>query len=537
MKEQSTAKGFAILSAAGMIVKILSLLYVPFLQIIIGREGYGVYVAAYQIFVFVYVLTNSGVPIAIAKLVSELIALENYKDALKAFKIARAALLILGLISSIVLIGFAYPLVSFSKTPEAYMPIIALAPAVFITSVMSAYRGYFQGLGNMTPTAISQVGEQIINTVFSLVFAALLISKGIELGCVGATTGTTIGALAACIYLIWIYEKNKKTKINRISSKVPILRLSNKVIFRKLISYAIPMTICVGLQNAGTIIDMLVIKRRLLESGFDQSISNIKYGILGTYNTLIFVPITMISALSAAALPSIAGAAARNDRRTVQEKINYTFRLCSIVAVPAAVGLAVLSKPIYSLLFPANIEGHVLMKYGSIVVVLMAIVQIQTTILQSVGKLYVVTISLTLGIFAKIICNYILVAKPEININGAIVGNIICFVIPLIINNIVMKKALRIRVRLLDYLIKPMIASAFMGLIVYITYFNLDTIFMNTKHSIVVTAACTMLPIIIGAIVYAYGLILTGGITKKDLDTVSPRVTRLIPIFIKNRIR
>lgn len=539
MKEQSTTKGFAVLSAASMIVKIFSLLYVPFLQRIIGAEGYGVYSVTYTIFTFVYVLTNSGIPVAISKLVSELEAVNNYKDAVKAFKIARAGLVILGLVSSVMLILLAYPLTKSAHSPSAYLSVVALAPTIFITSVMSAYRGYFQGRGNMTPTAVSQIGEGIINTVFSLVFAAMLIKKGIEFGCAGATVGTTLGALFACIFLMRIYEKKGKkfAHKNNVLHGDTVRRLSNKALIKKLIYYSGPITLSVGLQNAGNLVDLFNIKNRLTVAGFNSHIGDYKFGVLGTYNVLINVPIALMTALSAAALPGISGAAAQNNRKLVQEKINYTFRLCFIIAVPAAIGLAVLCKPIYELLFSNYKNEYALMKYGSILIILMAAVQIQSTILQSIGKMHIVTITLTLGIITKVITNYILVAKPNINILGAVFGNMLCFLIPLILNNMIMTKALRIRIRLIKHMIKPLLASAMMGLIIGLVNFNLETIFLSFKSNSIILSFQIFVCILIGVLVYSYGLIITGGITKKDLNALSPRVLRLIPDVVKSRIR
>lgn len=534
MKEQSTTKGFAILSAAGMAVKILSLLYVPILLKIIGDEGYGIYGAAYQIYVFIYVLTNSGIPVAISKLISELTAVDNYKDALKAFKMARFLLFVLGLTMALLMAAFAKPIARVTDNEKAYLAIIALSPTIFITSVMSAYRGYFQGRGNMTPTAVSQIGEQIANTLFSLVFAAVLVKYGLEAGAAGGTVGTTLGALAAVIYLIIIYEKNKKFRFPKTGDE-GIERLHNNEIFKRLIQYAVPVTLGVGLQNAGNIIDMANIKGRLLEAGFAESIRNIKYGILIQYNTLIYVPITFITALSTATLPAISGAVALNNRKLVQEKINYALRLCFIVSVPAAVGLAVLSRPIYSLLFTP--EGYTLMMYGSAVVVLMSVVQIQTTILQSIGKLYIVTVALLLGIAGKVATNYFMVSKPSINISGAVMGSIIGYLIPLIINHQIINKSLKVRVRIVRHALKPIISSIFMGLVVYLVYFNLESLFVNLGSGKALLILPMFISVISGVFVYVYSLILTGGITKRDFNVIPQRVLKLMPAFIKERIR
>jgi stage V sporulation protein B len=536
MKEQSTAKGFAVLSAAGMVVKVLSLLYAPFLTRILTQKNMGAYQFTYQIFLFLYVLTNSGIPVAISKMVSELLAQHNYKDAVKTFKIARATLLLLGLIATILMIILAGPITNVSNQHKAKLAIIILSPTILITSVMSAYRGYFQGRGNMTPTAVSQIAEQVINTIFSLVFAALLIRKTVEGGVAGATVGTSLGALVACIYLIYIYEKNKRLKVPKDVQLPEVKRLSNRAIFRRMINYGVPITLSVGLQSAGNLIDTTLIKPRLMFAGFMEDQADKMFATIGQMGSLINVPITLISALSAAVLPSISAAAAVNDKRKVQEKINQALKLCFMVSIPSAIGLAVLSKPIFALLFPEAVNGDNLMKFSCLVVVLMSVVQIQTTILQSIGKLYIVTTSMALGILLKIITSYTFVAVTNINTLGAVLGNIMCFAVPMIINSWYIRRLTKFRLDLVKYATKPLVSSAFMGVIVYMIYFTLETFMIrgNSSAQYVMPIAISMLA---GAFTYAYGLILAGGIRRADLDSMSPRMVRIIPNFMKERMR
>ena len=536
MKEQSTTKGFAVLSAAGMVVKLLSLLYLPFLTRILLQENMAFYSYTYQIFAFLYVLTNAGIPVAISKLVSELIAQHNYRDAVKTFKIARFMLLILGLTASIIMVLAAKPLAYAANQQKAYLAIIILSPAILITAVMSAYRGYFQGRGNMTPTAVSQIVEQVINTIFSLVFAAIYIRRSIEAGVAGATVGTSVGALVACILLIYNYEKNKRFKVPRGTQLPESKRLSNRTIFRRLIRYGIPITLTVGLQSAGNLVDSALIKPRLIVAGYLEMEAGKMFATLTQMSSLINVPITLITALSAAVLPAISAAVAVKDKKKVQEKINQALKLCFMVAIPAAIGLAVLSKPIFALLFPDAVNGADLLKFSCFVVILMSVVQIQTTILQSIGKLYIVTTSMAVGILIKIITSYTLVAVPNINTLGAVLGNIMCFAVPLLINSWYIRKLTKYRLDLVRYLTKPLVSAAFMGLVVYTVYFSLETFIVsgNSVYEYILPIAISM---IIGGFVYGYGLILSGGITKLDLDSMSPRLIKIIPNFMKERMR
>jgi stage V sporulation protein B len=535
-KEQSTTKGFAILSAASFMVKLLSLLYVPFLIKILGDEGYGVYASAYPIFVYVYILTNAGIPVAISKMVSELIALGNYKDAVKTFKIARFLLLILGMSMSLLMLIFAAPLSNLTGRATARLAIMALAPTILITSVLSAYRGYFQGRGNMTPTAVSQVLEQIANTIFSLIFAAAFIKYGIAAGAAGGTIGTTVGALIAVIYMIYMYEKNKVFRVPKGYSKIAIKRFTTKALVKRLLGYAVPMTICLGIQQAALIIDVWLVQSRMLDTGIVEKQVTILWGVLTQYTTLIGVPIAIISSLAITILPSISSLMALKDKKAVRDKINYAFRLCFLIAIPAAVGLAVLANPIvYFIQYGADV-GRLLM-YGSVVLVLMAVVSIQTSILQGLGKLYLVTFYAVLGLLGKVIINYIFVGMPSFNVLGAVMANGVSFAIPMILNSLTINKVLRVRVRLSRHAIKPIIASGVMAIVAKLMHGNFNFVCSFIKEGYFANAIAVLIAIFLAMLTYFGALVLIGGVTKGDLEAFPSRIRKLIPTSILKRIK
>ncbi|WP_123053849.1 polysaccharide biosynthesis protein [Clostridium sp. JN-1] len=534
MKEQSTTKGFVILSAAGMLVKVLSLLYIPLFRHIIGDEGYGISSVSLQVYTFIFVLTNSGIPVAISKLISELTAVKNYKDAVKGFKIARFILLILGIIMFLALLLFSRPISNIIHYKKAYLSILTLSPAILFTSIASAYRGYFQGRGNMTPTAISQVIEQAVNIVFSIIFAFYLIKFGVEAGVAGGSIGTSLGALASAVFLMFYYQRNRKFHVAKGDLGKNVKRLSTNQLIKRIIRYGIPITMCVGVTNAGNLVDIYNTKVRLMAGGISDTKATILYGFLTKYQQLMNVPITIISSLSMAILPAISAAVAVKDKTTVKQKINYSFRLCFSISVPCAVGLAVLSDPIFKMLKFGG--GSYIMAYGSIVLVLMSVMQIQTTILQSIGKLFIATIYSVLGICFKIMANYFLIAIPRINILGAIVGSAIGFMIPILLNHMVIKKSLKIRLDLLSHAIKPALASGVMGVIVFAAHYSLNFIFNIVHRGYFADTFSTVISIGIGAITYSIALILIGGIKKGDLESMPHKITRLIPKFVLNKV-
>ncbi len=523
MQKQSLTKGFAVMSAAGIIVKIMSFLYIPFLMAIIGDEGTGVYGVIYQVYVFIYVIANSGIPVAISKSISELIAVNNNKDALRSFKIARFYLIIVGLILSLIMFLAAKPIASMLNCEKAALGIAVLSPTLFITAIVSSYRGYFQGRGNMSPTAISQVIEQFVNVFFTLLFAYMF-RKTVELSCAGATVGTSVGALVAAIYLVYAFGKNNEYKQHRNPNANS---LSYGELAGKIIKYSIPITICIAAQYAGNLIDLTNTMSRLVAAGYIEAEASKLYGLLFKYQQLINAPIAIASALAATILPIISAAVAIKDKIQLNEKINYTFRLCFLIAIPSAVGLSVLSKSIYSILGYG--EGYKLMLYGSVVLILMSVSQIQTSILQGAGRLYKVTFYLLLGIVVKIFINYFLIGIKEINIMGAIIGSIVGFIIPIILNTIEIRKRMGVDINLLKQASKPFIASVVMGLAVWMIYKPFYFILSFTGNSYVANAIAAGISVLAGALVFVYIMIRIRGITKSDLNNMPSKFKSLIP--------
>ncbi|OPJ57667.1 putative polysaccharide biosynthesis protein [Clostridium oryzae] len=537
MKSQSTAKGFAILSGAGVLVKVLSLAYLPFLTVIISQRGMGLYQPVYQAFAFVFVITNSGIPVAISKLISELVAQGNYKDAVKGFKIARTMLVFIGILMMLAMAILAKPIAIFLNAREAYLSLVVLSPALFLTSIVSAYRGYFQGRSNMLPTAVSQILEQVMNTIFSLVFAAVFIKYGLIMGVAGSTVGTTVGSVTAGLYLLYMYKKNRVFKVSKKAVKENVTRLPNKVLVRRIINYGLPITLSAGLQNAGSLIDAFNTRGRLLVAGLSNVVMNERYATLGQYNSFTRVPTTLIASLSVAVLPAISAAMAVGDKKTLRDKINFAFKVCFMVSIPSAVGLTVLGAPIFKLLFPkAGIYGAMFMEYGSIIVVLMGIVQIQTTVLQGLGKLNQAMLAMVLSIVLKIVINYTLIAIPKINIMGAIVGNIVSFLVPMFIYRSYINKSIKMKIRMASIAARPVFSSIVMGGVIYALYYLVYFVILKGKSSSLLLAMLVTFLILLGIFVYTYVMILCRGIRKKDIDSISPRLMRIMPGFMKRKM-
>ena len=533
MKKQSTAKGVAVLTAAAIIVKVISLLYVPILLKILGDYGIAIYYAAYTIFSWIYSVATTGVPQAISKTVSELIAVGNYKDAAKAFKLARFLFMIVGFVLTLLLLVFAKPIAIATKYPNSYLAVLFLAPTIFFSSITASYRGYFQGRRNMTPTASSQVLEQIVNVIFTLSLAAYFMKVNVEAACAGGTFATTIAAIVAAIFLAYIFKREKEDRIIKFHNP-EVRRLSNKRIVRRILKYTIPMTICAILQYTGVLVDLWNTKSRLIFSGMSEVNATILYGYLQKYQQLINVPITMIAQLSVTIIPAIAAANAVKDRKNVEDNINFAFKFCFMIAIPSAVGLSFLSRPVYRMLGYGG--GSALLLYGSYIVILMAVMQTFSGILQGIGKLYIVIYFLTFGIIGKIITNYFLIAIPKLNIMGALIGNVVYYIIPVVLDNIVLIKVLKININIFKHGTKPLAASAVMGGIIYVLYFVMNKALSFMGKGYLAVAIPTIISIIIGMYIYFYVMVYIKGITKEDMEILPHKITKLLPKHLKNKL-
>lgn len=537
-KNNSATKGFAILTVAGILNKVLSVLYVPvLLQILGGDYGYGIYSAGYRIYSFIYIITNSGFPIGISKLQAELIARKNYRDAKRSFRIIRIMMVSYGLVMAILTALFARQITIMLGYEDAYLVILALAPTMLFSAMSCSYRGFFNGNSNMKPTAISQVIEQFLNVTLSLAFALILKPYGVKYACAGATVGTTIGSLGSAIYLRATYNRKK----HMLDEKTPcnIRPLSRNTIIKRLLSYAVPIAFSSIITYGGDIIDLANTKLRLLAAGFSSVKATKMFGVLTKYSTMLNVPLAITTAMYIAVMPYFSKAIELRDYRQLKRQIGDAYRMSLLISIPAAVGLAVLSKPIFQLLFPGFIDGWKLMAMGSIVVILASIVQIQVGMLQSVNKTNLSTMSLIIGLVIKLFMNYFLIATPRINIYGAVVGTIAFYGVAIYLNQHHIRKYVPAYVSIKKQMGRPIAASTAMAIAAGIAYKLLYAISHRFIGAYISNAISTLIAIIIAVIAYGLIMLMIGGITKEDLDVIphSRKLLKFIPKRIQDIMR
>ncbi len=531
MTRQSVIKGAFILSVAGFGVRFIGLGLRVALNAFIGDEGLGLYGLAYPIYGTLLALSTAGIPVAISKLVSQYMTKKDYHGAYRVFRIALFFVTTSGLIVSIVMFFSApYLALHIAKDPNAFYPIAAIAPAVFFTSVMACFRGFFQGQQQMIPTAISQIIEQFFRVGTALVLVVLLLPMGLEFAAAGATFGAVAGALAGLLFLLFLYFKDRTSHLSRTVPEITMGNPSNKEMLRNLLAISLPITLSHLVTPLQSLIDLFTVLIRLEHLGLGESRRLALYGQLTSMaGPIIHIPQILTVAIAVSLLPAISEASALNNNRLVRFRSSLALRLSIILGLPAAVGIYILATPITVLLFQ-NQEAGKPLAFISLAVLFIAMYQTSSAILQGLGKTHIPLINLIIGAGTKVFCNWFLVAIPALNINGAAIGSVIGFFVSSTLNLYRLRSLTGLK---LDYnrtFIKPAFSGIFMGLAVYLSYTHTMAYLAEPAGSFsygLSNALSTMGAVGVGVVSYGLALFILGALDKDDLLMI-PRYGPLI---------
>ena len=468
------------MAAASLIVRLIGFTYRLPLTDLIGDTGNTFYSTAYHVYAFALIISSGAMPAAISKLVSERVALGHYRDAHELFKNALGIAVAIGTAAALFMAIGANWLTQlrFFNYPEAAYAVRALAPTVFIVALLAVFRGYFQGMNTMIPTAVSQVIEQIFNVIFSLWLAHVFFSAGrVEHAAAGAAAGTGIGAVAGLIVVLGIYllvakdlrqraAKNLRTVVPSVGAE------KRETQIRAILLTAMPIIVGMGIYHIATFIDMGMAKDRIMYSGvFTEEQVDIMVGqFTGKFLLLTILPVSLSVALSHAIIPDISSSKAIMDGTAVKEKINTALGISMTLSIPAAVGLSVLADPILALLFPNHPEGGQLLRYGAASIVFMALVQVSAGALQGIGKVMLPVIAAFFGVMVKIPVNWYLLAVPGINILGTVISTIVCYIVAAAINLYFLHKYTGVLPDYINAFVKPAFAATGMGFACFVTY-------------------------------------------------------------------
>lgn len=530
-KSSSFVNQAAILAVAGIFARILGFLYRLPLTNMIGDTGNGIYSAGYYLYNFFLVMSSAGLPVAISKMVSEKITLGEIKNANKIFKVSMIVSASLGLLFSLIMFFGAQYFCVFIKSERSYYSILTLSPTVFIVAVLAVYRGYFQGMGTMVPTALSQVIEQIFNAVFSVYLAWLFMvymGLDVEFGAAGGTAGTGVGALAGLLTIAVLFHISRGERLSLSKLDKGGYRIeTGKEITKNLMKIAVPVIAGTAIFSMTNLIDMIMVNSRLSAIGlYSQTEIDALYGQLtGKYVTLTTLPVVISTALATAVIPSISASVAKKEAEVVKSKIDTALRLTMIISIPAAVGIGALGDQILMLLFPNYADGGNLLRYGAVSIIFLALSQISTGVLQGIGKVKVPAWNALIGSICKIPVNYVLIAIPSINIVGAVISTTVCYMVASGLNFRALVKATSVKPDYIGMLVKPSIASLVMA---FGCIYGYKYLYM-LSHSNTVS---TFIAIILAIILYAVTMIAIKGFKREELRLI-PMGTKIINFLEK----
>ncbi len=544
MSKNTFVKGAAILGAAGLIVKFLGAVFRLPLAGMIGATGMAYYSPAYYTYTVFVTIATSGIPVAISKMVSERITVGNYEEAHHVYRVSLKLLGAIGAVSFVVMFFGAGIIADLQNIEESKLPMMAVAPALLIVPVMAAYRGYFQGMQNMRPTAISQIIEQVFRVFFGLLLGFMLFRETIgegfgdyspgEKGAAGAAFGATIGALGGLAIIFFVYVMSRgaiQSRIDRHENNAPE---SGRDILRKILVIAVPITIGACITPIMNVIEAPVVVRGLSASGYEAEIAKNLYGqISGFVIPLINMPQVLTMALAMSLVPLISAAHKTRDMEALHFNTSLAMRIAVIIGLPCAAGMAILAEPILLLLFSSRWDEAVniapTFAVMAIGVLFVSLVQTVSGILQGVGKQNIPVVNMCIGIVIKIIVTYFLVSIPSINIMGAGIGTLVTYIVVAVLDVWATKKYTGTRFDIGLTFVRPFIATACMGAAAWFVYY---VVFGGVQgHKIGCLTA-----IMVAVIVYAVMLFVTKSITPEELETI-PGGSKLAKIGNKLRRR
>ncbi|MBQ4649813.1 MAG: polysaccharide biosynthesis protein [Firmicutes bacterium] len=530
-------KGAAILGIAGIIVKVMGIFFRVPLTRWLGDAGMADYSSVYPIYTLFLVISTAGIPVAISRMVSERIAVKNYEGAHKVFQTSVWLLGAMGLVSfAIVNFGAGFIEEVVLNNAGAGLSLKAIAPALLIVPIMSAYRGYFQGRQNMNPTAVSQLFEQFARVIVGLGLAYFLLSSGASAACAGATFGVTAGAGAGLLVVVVIYLLNLKVikrNINRHKS-TSVLEPTGSII-KEILIIAVPITIGAAILPLVNSIDSMMVMRRLMETGWNEAQAEALWGRLGSYcSSLIGMPQVFIQAIVMSLVPAISAGFKVKNYGEVNDNMSFAMRAAMLVGFPCAVGMFTLAEPILVLLYytperAAEIEAAVpTLMIMTVSIIFMSTLQTLTGALQGIGKQMIPVKNLAVAAVAKVVITYLLVGMKFFNVNGAPIGTIACYIIASVLNIRDVKKYTGTRFDFGMTFGKPFAASAVMGIAVFAAY---KILFMILKSNTI----ATLLSICVGVAVYGILILMTKAITKDEIRRLpkGDKLVRILDRFIK----
>ncbi len=515
-----------ILAIAGVISRIIGLLYRSPLTAIIGDEGNGYYSTAYNFYGIVLLISSYSIPSAISKILSEKIALKEYKSAHKIFKAAMVYVSIVGLLGALLLFfGADVLVVGRSATVLRFF-----APTIFFFGFLGVLRGYFQAHRTMVPTSISQLAEQVVNAIVSITGAVILTgmvgdgdpSKRAVYGAIGSALGTGSGVLVALIFMFIVYKFNS-SNIHRRLEADESEDMSFWQAFAKILSVVTPFILSTFIYNASTTLNSTLFTRILINvKEMEDSAVAYQYGIFSSKAMVITnLPIALASAAAAAMIPEISATLAKEGMDAAAKTVARVNRVILMISIPCAVGLFALARPVMMILFPQKAslnEASMLLMFLAITVVFYSLSTVTNAVLQGIGKIYIPVLNALLSLIIQGALLAVLLLYTDLNDIALCIVTIAYSFLMCVLNNFFLRRSLEIVTDIKKTYVLPAISAVVMGAVAFgIHYVFMLLLGHLERGEYFINLLATIISVLVAVVVYFAVLIKSGGATEDDI--------------------
>lgn len=516
----------SILAMAGILSRIIGIARRFPMEHIIGDKGNGFYSAAYEVYAMMLIISCYSLPLAVSKVVSSKINKKQYKSAERAFQCAMIFAVVAGGATFLICELFGdFLAADVMLEPKSALALKILGPALLIVSVMGVFRGYFQGLGTMMPTAVSQVLEQIFVLIGSIVGASVLYDHGSKVGALlhdedyapaygaaGASLGPVVGSIIGLLFLMFVFAIYRRGTKKRSMSGVKGRTDSYVQIFGVILMTILPVLLSTTVYNISNVLDIRIYNSVMIQKGLED-VKAYNWGVYsGKYRVLVNVPIALANATCSSIVPVLTGLMVREEYAQAKDRVGQAMRFTMLVAIPSAVGLTVLARPIIATLFKGEVDMAVSMLHvGSVSVVFYTMSTLTNGVLQGINRMRIPVRNAAISLAIHIVFLYGTL-ELGMGINAVVYANILFAAIVCVLNALSIRKYLRYKQELARTFVIPAIASAVMGGVIWLINLLLSKVAGNVLTVI--------LGIIIGMIVYFITLILLKGINERDLRSM-----------------
>ncbi len=524
-----------ILAAAGMLVKVIGLLYRSPLLSIIGIEGNGYYNAAINIYTIILLISSYSIPSAISKVIAQRLAFKEYRNAQRVFVCALLYVLVVGGAASVLTFVGAPFLVG--KNQNAVVALRVLSPTIFFSGFLGVLRGFFQAHGSMVHTSISQVIEQILNAAVSIRAAKLLIgfvrdgdatTRAIY-GSAGSALGTGAGVLIGLLFMFGMYRLNSGIIKRRVERDRTWHEESYKDIFKVIFTIVTPFILSTFIYNCTTAVNMNVYLYVMDYKKMDAILASNQYGIFsGLAVAVVNIPIAIASSMSSAIIPGVSASFVKGTVVQTRKQVTRAIQMTMLIAIPASVGIAVLPRPIMHFIFPQRESldmASALLEALAVTIVLYSLSTLTNAILQGIGKVNTPVIHAAAALVIQLAALFALLLYTDLGLYALAAANAVYSLVMCILNHFSVRKHLEYRMDVVKLFLKPLFAAVIMGAVVFGVYHGLILL-------IPVSRVVLLLAIGIGVCVYGAVLLLVGGVSREELQAF-PRGYTLVHIAEK----